>query len=144
MLRILGQISIFGTKASVERIASATPIPGGKITQIGLARRIPEPDSWCYESPRYRFHQDAIDSEVRDFVAAHARLGQALIEPDAGLKYAFFTLCPVEQSYEEEFACVLSKETLKALSDLGVALQVAPEPVMPDAPYWSDKVPATN
>jgi hypothetical protein len=139
MLRILGQFSIFGTKASVGRIASTTPIPEGRIVQIGLARRVPEPDSWCYESPRYRFHQEEIDDEVRDFISVHARLGPALKKADAGLKYAFLTLCPVEQSNEEEFACVLSHETLQALSALGVALQIAPEPVMPDAPYWTER-----
>lgn len=136
MLRVLGQISIFGTRAAVERIASIAPIPGGKMTQIGLARKVPEPDSWCYESPRYRFHQETLDPEVRDFLAAHIQLCQALIPPEPGLKYAFFTLCPVEQSYEEEFACVLSNETLQVLSALGVSLQIAPEAVMPDAPYW--------
>lgn len=137
MLRILGQISIFGTKASVERVASDVQIPGGKITQTGLSRRIPDPDSWCYESPRYQFHQETLDDEVRDFATAHARLGKTLCEKVEGLTYAFFTICPVDQSYDEEFSCVLSNHTLRALFNLGVALQIAPSPVMPEVPYWS-------
>lgn len=137
MLRILGQISIYGTKASIDRCASIAPIPGGTVTQIGLARKVPDADSWCYASPWYRFRLDAIDGEVRDFVAAHAQLGDALAVRDAGITYAFFTLCPVEQSDEESLACVLSRETLQALSCLGVGLQIAPASVMPDAPYWA-------
>lgn len=137
MLRILGQVSIYGTKASIDQCASIAPIPTGAITQIGLMRKIPDVDSWCYASPWYRFHLDVIDDEVRDFIAAHAQLGDALAVRDAGIAYAFFTLCPVEQSDEESLACVLSRETLQALSRLGVGLQIAPASLMPDAPYWA-------
>jgi hypothetical protein len=136
MLRILGQLSLFGTKVSVEGVASLTPIPRGLVKQIGLKRKPPETDHWCYESPLYRFHPETIDEEVRDFAFAHARLGEALANQELGITHAFLTLCPVEQSLEEEFACVLSAETLRAILHLGVGLQIAPAKVMPDAPYW--------
>ncbi|MFC5770694.1 hypothetical protein [Thauera sinica] len=145
MFRILGQISIYGRKASVDRCALAAPIPGSTITQIGLMRKIPDVDSWCYASPWYRFHLDLIDAEVRDFIAAHAQLAGAFSACDTGIDYAFFTLCPVEQSDEECFACVLDRETLQALSGLGVGLQIAPALVMPDVPYWvGEKVPGSD
>lgn len=137
MFRILGQISIYGRKASIDRCALVAPISGSTITQIGLMRKVPDADSWCYASPWYRFHLDLIDAEVRDFIAAHVQLADALAARDAGIDYAFFTLCPVEQSDEECLACVLDRETLQALSGLGVGLQIAPALVMPDAPYWA-------
>ena len=136
MLRIIGQISVYGTKASVERCASIAAIPEGVIKQMGLMRKVPEANSWSYESPLYRFHLDVIDKEIQDFIAAHGQLGNALAEDDPGITYAFFTLCPVDQSYEENFACVFSRETLHSLSCLGLALQIAPASVMPEAPYW--------
>lgn len=136
MLRIIGQISIFGTKESIERCASVAPIPFGKTTQIGLKRRVPDADSWCYESPWYCFHLDMIDLEVRDFIVAHSQLRDSLAVRDLGIIYAFFTLCPVGQSFEESFACVFEHETLYALSSLGLGLQIAPASAMPDAPYW--------
>jgi len=47
-----------------------------------------------------------------------------------------FTLCPVEQSEEEVFAFMLNPGTLKLLSNLGLALEVSPAAVMPEAQYW--------
>ncbi len=46
MLQILGQISIWGTKASLERLASIASIPSAVTKQVGLKRRVPETDSW--------------------------------------------------------------------------------------------------
>lgn len=140
MLRILGRISIDGTRSAVDRLASTEPIPGGKIWQTGLKRKIPDVDSWCYESPLYRFHGiETLDNEVQEFVLAHARLGELLTKSSEGVKYAFFTLYPVAQSAEESFACTLSCDTLQAISRLCVGLQIAPGSVMPDAPYWSEQ-----
>lgn len=139
MFRILGQVSIYGTRSSIDRCASIAPISSGTITQIGHMRKVPDADSWCYASPWYRFHLREIDDEVRDFVAAHSQIGDALAVRDSGITYALLTLCPVEQSDEESFGCVLSRETLHALSCLGVGLQIAPASVMPDAPYWACK-----
>lgn len=135
-MRILGQISIYGTKASLERFASMASIPSGTTKQVGLKRKVPETDSWCYASPWYCFRFENLDEEMCDFLIAHAQLGNALAIPDPERRYAFFTLCPVDQSDDETFACLLSRETLQVLSSLGVAFQIAPESVMPDAPYW--------
>uniref|UniRef100_UPI003342314E hypothetical protein n=1 Tax=Castellaniella defragrans TaxID=75697 RepID=UPI003342314E len=136
MLRILGQISISGTKASIDRCASIARIPRGTIMRTGLARKVPPADSWCYSSPWYRFNFHTMDQEIRSFVMAHAQLGKALAGHDAGITYALFTLCPVEQTFEETFSGLLSRETLQALSCLGVGLEIAPAVLMPDVPCW--------
>lgn len=136
MLRILGEISVYGSAASLERLVSTASIQNGVLKQIGTLRKVPDKDFWCYASPRYRFHADTLDEEVRGFLTAHKRLGEALAINDAGIRYALFTLCPVDQSYEEAFACLLGKDTLRVLSDLGLALEIAPESVMPEAEYW--------
>lgn len=147
MLRILGQISIYGTKASIERFVSIAPIPTGKIVQAGLKRTIPEIDSWCYASAWYGFRLDTLDEEVFNFLIAHAQVGHGLATRDPELRYAFLTLCPVNQSADETFAFVLGHETVQALSSLGVSFQIAPESVMPEMPYWvpdsNKKPPAT-
>lgn len=139
MLRIYGQLSVFGTKAVVEQLASAKAIPGATTMQIGLKRRVPDVDAWCYESPRYRFHLETIDAEVRDFVLAYAQIGPVIEQCGDGVRFAFFTLTPVDQSYEEEFACALNSETVRAIADIGIGIQIAPAAVMPDAPFWGDK-----
>jgi len=136
MYRLLGRIDIDGTRASVDKCASVAQIPNGTIMQIGLKAKVPPVDAWLYASPWYRFRFDANDQEVRDFLAAHSKVGDALALGDAGIEYAFFTLCPVEQSYEENFAGTFSNQTLKLLANMGLGLQVSPAAVMPDAPYW--------
>jgi hypothetical protein len=139
MFRVLGQISIYGTKASIDRCASVAQIPNGTIKQIGLKAKIPPLDEWLYASPLYRFrfdHLDTMDHEIRDFLAAHLKVSDALASRDTEIEYALFTLCPVEQSYEESFAGILSRETLKMLVDMGLDLEISPEAIMPDAAYW--------
>ena len=137
MLRILGRISIYGRKASVERLAASGGIPSGEMAQVGQKRGTPEADSWCYASPWYRFHADALDEETSDFLTAHSGLRSSLALSDHGIRYAMFTFCPVEQSEEEVFAFLLNRGTLELLSDLGLALEVSPAAVMPETRYWS-------
>lgn len=139
MLRILGRISIYGSKASTERLSSLGVIPSGELGQFGQKRGVPEPDSWCYASPWYGFHADALDEETNDFLAAHSKLGPLLALPDDGIRYAMFTLCPVEQSEEEVFAFLLNRGTVELLANLGLALEVSPAAVMPDVRYWNTK-----
>jgi hypothetical protein len=136
MFKLLGRIDIDGTKSSIDKCALVASIPHGIMTQIGLKRKFPKVDTWLYASPWYRFHLDTMDHEVRDFLTSNLQVGDALAVRDAGINYAFFTLCPVEQSDEESFAGVFSLETLKLLANMGLELQIAPASVMPDAPYW--------
>ena len=135
-MQIQGQISTYGTKASIERFTSKAPIQSGTTTQVGFGRKAPEKDSWCYASPWYSFHSDNLDEEVRDFLIAHAQVGDVLASVDPERRFSFFTLSPIGDGDEETFACILSHDTLKALSTIGVDLQIAPATVMPEAPYW--------
>ena len=139
MLRILGQISIFGTKAGIERFISLAPIPNGAITRVGGSRIVPDVDSWCYASPWYRFRGDTLDDEIRHFLITQGYFGSALITCGADITYAFFTLCPIEQNEDEAFSCLLQHETLNALADSALAFQIAPASVMPDVAYWLKK-----
>jgi len=136
MLRILGKISIFGTEAAVQQVASIASIQNSVLQQVGIARSKPDVDFWCYGSSWYSFRSCSFDDEILNFLVMHERLGDALETVSAGVKYAFFTVCPVGQSDEEIFACMYSVETLRKLSYLGLALEIAPASVMPDAPYW--------
>jgi hypothetical protein len=138
MLRVIGCIHISGTKAGLETLVSNSVIPSGILKQIGTKRKIPDVDSWSYSSPWYRFHFDfeQFDEEICDFLLAHQQLKDYLDIRDTRIKYAIFTLCPVGQSHEETFACLLSQKTLKVLVDLGLCLEIAPEVLSSEAPYW--------
>lgn len=136
MLRILGKISIFGTMAGLNRLVSAGSISGGILQQVGTSRKNPDTDSFCYGSSWYDFRADTLDEEVRNFLTANAQLRHVLAVRDPGIRYAIFTLCPVNESYEDNFACLFNQETLQVLLDLGLALEIAPASVMPDAAYW--------
>ena len=137
MLRILGKISVYGTGAALEHLASTAPIPSGDLRQIGTLRKVPDKDIWCYGSPWYAFRTETLDEEVRNFLAAHKQLGIALATTShGGIRHALFTLCPVAQTYEDTFACLFEKETLGVLLNLGLSMEIAPEAVMPEAPYW--------
>lgn len=139
MLRILTHIGIYGTKASVERFASVAAIPSGSFKQCGLKRKVPDVDSWNYSSPYFQFRFDTLDDEIRDFLVAHAQVGKAVAIPDEGITWTLFTVTPVSQSFEDEFSCLLSTETLQALSATGLALEINPEAIMPDAPFWTSE-----
>ena len=136
MLRILGKISIFGTLTAIQQLESKKPISNGLLQQVGAGRPIPVVDSWCYGSAWFSFRFDSLDEEIFNYLVAHERLGDALAVVHTGVKYAMFTVTPIDQTYEEPFSCLLSVKTLRKLSDLGLALELAPASVMPDAPYW--------
>lgn len=137
MLRILGGISIFGNLAAVQQLSSMASIPGGLILQVGAARSAPEGGTWCYRSEWFGFRLDSLDEEIVKYLDAHARLGPALESVrEMDVKHAMFTLTPIGQNEEEIFSCMLGVKTLSMLANLGLALEVAPASVMPDAPYW--------
>lgn len=136
MMRILATISIYGTKASLERLISVAPILNGTLKQAGQSRKVPEADLWHYCSPWYEFHNESLNQEILNFLLSHARLGSALGQDDLEIKYATFTLCPVDQSYEETFSFLFTSDTLKALIQTGLSLEMAPASVMPAAAYW--------
>lgn len=139
MLRVFGRISLFGTKEIIDVIASYVSHLPGEVVQVGLKRNVPETNRWCWESPLYRFDLDDMDNDVRSFVMAYAPLGVAIEESGQGLTHAFLTLCPVEQSAEELFACVLGVDTVRAISGLGIGIQISPASVMPDASFWGKR-----
>ncbi|MEI6544829.1 MAG: hypothetical protein WCL60_15035 [Methylococcales bacterium] len=134
MFRILGQIEVYGSKSDIDLCASIALIEGGVIKQIGLKRKIPDTDSWYYASPLYCFNRNRIDEEIHNFIASCSRIGEGISA--SGIKEAFFTLYPIDQSFDEMLSCVFSNETITLISSLGIGLQIAPEVTMPDAPYW--------
>jgi hypothetical protein len=136
MLRILAKISIFGTKSAVQQLGSTASMENGDIQQVGIARPKPDVDFWCYGSLWYRFRLGTFDDELLDFLETHKSLGDALTAVRSEVKYALCTVCPVEQTDEEVFACIFGDDTLSILTDLGLSLEIAPASVMPDVPYW--------
>lgn len=136
MLRILGNISIYGSQCDLEKLASTAKIPNSTLRQIGILRKIPDIDSWCYGTQWYRFNFETLDEEIQNFLIAHEQLGIMLPDYDISMDKAVLTLCPVEQSDEEVFSCLLSNDTLHILSRLSLSLQIAPASIMPDVMYW--------
>jgi hypothetical protein len=59
---------IYGNSEALKRLECAAPISNGSHAQVGLRRRVPEVDSWVYQSQRYAFRFDTLDVEVRDFL----------------------------------------------------------------------------
>lgn len=138
MFRILGNISIYGTRSSLEKLVTTAPMPDSSIRQIGSLRKKPDIDSWCYSTQWYCFNADTLDEEVRDFLIAHKKISDVLSTPEIGPGQALFTLSPVGQDSECLFSCILSHQTLCALSSLKLSLQIAPASVMPDVAYWCE------
>jgi hypothetical protein len=137
MLRILAQISVYGTKKSIEEIASDAAFNDGKLMQCGLLRKPPVADSWCYSTAWYRFDFDRLDKEILQFLNSHMSIDGVLSKHLNGLEYAMLVLCPVRETFEHEFSFLLSKETLSALCRMGLALELAPATTMPDCQNWS-------
>jgi hypothetical protein len=135
-LKLLFQISIYGTKSILTSCASIANLQGGTLSQIGQKRKIPDSDSWCYASPWYRLHFELLDEEIFDYISSNKKIGDALAIHENSVSYAFLTLCPVGQTSKENLACIFTQKTLKSISDIGIDLQIAPASAMPDAPYW--------
>lgn len=89
----------------------------------------------------YRFDIEKLDEQLRSFVSRHAALAKPLETNHAGIRYAYLTLCPVDQTPDELFHCVLDPATVQAIGDLGLGVQVAPATAMPDAPPWNGSGP---
>lgn len=140
-MRILGRISLFGSKVAIEAIASVIPHVLGSVAQVGHKRKNPDTDYWAWESETYRFDVENLDEQLRSFVSQCAALKKPLETNRAGVRYAYLTLCPVDQTPDELFHCVLNSATVQAIGDLGIGVQVAPATAMPDAPAWKSARP---
>lgn len=137
MLRIIGRISIFGSLEALKQLELSNPIPDSSIQKVGAARPNILHDLWVYGSHWFSFRSDLLDEELLNYLTAHSSLGPALATLDKkSIAYAMLTITPVDQTDEEVFSCFLGLKTLNALSNLGLALEIAPAAVMPDAPYW--------
>ncbi len=135
-MRILFKTNVFGSRLGVEPMVRATAIPNGQLTQTGTSRVPPDLDSWAYSSPWFTLSGDDLDRELMEFLSTQHALQKFLIVKEAAVKFAMLTICPVAESEDEAFACLLSVETLAEISRLGLALEIAPAPFMPDAPTW--------
>lgn len=136
MFRILGQISIYGSKSALDSLHNNQILREGTLKQIGLARKVPDIDYWSYASPWYRFRSEKLDDEIQNFLVANKKLGKAIGDIAPGIRYSFFTLSPVAQNEENLFSCLLSNETLEMLSKLHLALEISPASVKPNGAYW--------
>ena len=131
---------MYGTSDGLRPFATAASLPNGVLEQLGLKRKNPLPDLWSYGTPWYRFRYEVLDSEVRNFLTAHAGLGSMLASVAGnGLTHALFSLCPVAEQHDETFACILERETIAVLNESRLALEIAPEVSMLDYPFWIDQ-----
>ncbi len=140
MLRILARITIFGSKAIAEDVASFVQFHDGELMQCGLRRRPPVKDIWCYSTKWYRFNSSRLNEELLDFLHSHIALKEIIPFRLDNLEYAQLVLCPVGQTFEREFSFYLQREILSTLDGMGLALELAPASVMPEAPYWTPGV----
>jgi hypothetical protein len=135
-VRISGRIVVYGTSAGLQRLVAAAPVPNAMHKQLGLKRRVPITDLWSYESPWYRFRFESLDAEVRNFLTAHASIGPILAASTAGISHALFSLCPIAEGDDEVFSGLFEHETIATLGRINLGLEIAPEALMPDVPYW--------
>jgi len=89
----------------------------------------------------YEFDIEKIDEQLGSFVSQYAALGRPLEINRAGIRYAYLTLCPVDQTPDEMFHCVLDASTIRTIGSLGIGVQIAPASVMPDALPWKGSIP---
>jgi hypothetical protein len=138
-MRILAFIAILGPKIPLEQLSSHSAIQDGSLYQLGLKMRNPPPDSWKYMSPIYRFDADSLDEDLYSFLLANEGLGKFLCKVRDKVEFALLTVMPVEQTFEETFSCLLSQETLSKLTMMGLGLEIAPEVIMPEYPFWKER-----
>jgi hypothetical protein len=117
-------------------LATHETIPNGELKPVGLKRKIPDADRWCYSSPTYQFSRDYFDELVLDFLSKHLAVGRGLEKYLDDIEYAIFNICPVGQTFEDEFSCLLTRKTLDVLSRLRLSLEIAPSAVMPEFDDW--------
>jgi len=137
-MRVLGTISVYDSKSNIERIASLAKVSSGQIKKLGTKRKEPDVDSWCYSTSWHQFNPSSLDEEIYDFLTAHISLADAittLASPSPTIPPCL-TLCPVRQNNDEEFSCFLTHRTMQTISRLGLALEISPAEVMPQAPHW--------
>lgn len=139
MLRILGCISVNGTKNNLEEFSLIARVMDASITQIGLKLKKPPMDYWIYSSPWYQFSHDMLDDEIQDFVIENSNFGIAVKKYHSELIYPLLTLCPTDMDEDEDFSCLLSQKTIENISNIGVGLQISPALVMPISPFWNVK-----
>jgi hypothetical protein len=136
MLRLLGKISVFGTQHCVEQLSVQKVIADAVTHQIGLSQKIPPKDLWTYATPWYEFGVESLNEGVSNFVETYPLLGDALDKLGSDVRWAILTLCPVGQSDEEAFSCLLNRETMAAITRCRLGLEIAPASVMPEAVLW--------
>ena len=139
IMRILAHIVITGPRIQLEELSSHSAIQDGKLCQLGLRRTPPPVDSWKYSSPIYQFDAVFLDEDLYSFLLANKRLGKFLHKIRDKVSYAFLSVVPVGQTYEQTFSCLLSQETLSMLTTMGLGLEIAPETLLPEYPFWKER-----
>lgn len=136
-MRILAQISIYGSQQGIDTVNKTLSGIPMYIEQIGLKKEPPEINRWHLSSPMYQFHWDErFDEEIYNFLTFYQNIKNSNLTSANEIIYSFLTICPVRESKEEDFSYILTKRTLKTLIELGLCIQVAPATVMPEFQFW--------
>jgi hypothetical protein len=138
-MKVLANISVVGRKETLNVLSANNAIRHGSLMQIGLRRKHPPADDWSYSSPFYRFRfTDTFDDELYSFIHVNYDLKRFLRNASSGIDNAGLLIITTEQNFEETFECFISHKTIALLSEIGLDLDIDPEVVMPDFPYWVD------
>jgi hypothetical protein len=137
-MRVIMKTSVFGPRICVDLLFSGSAVPQGGISRAGCKRTPPDLDSWVYSTPWFTTGADSLDSDMHSFLRTHRDIRNILGRRMRDLKMAVLTLCPIKELEDEDgsFACLIERRTLRRLSAIGLALEIAPARVMPIAPPW--------
>jgi hypothetical protein len=136
MLRTLAKIQVYGSKRRLTQLEQNGLIPNGVLRQIGLARRVPDVDSWSYSSLWYEFPLVSFNLDVAEFLCVHEVLGLELGKDLSDIRFAALTICPVNATELDQFGGIFDPHFLRRLAVMNLALEIAPAQVMPHAPLW--------
>ena len=135
-MKIFAEITVSGRKQALDVLNTNNAIRHGEIKQLWLKRKQVPQDLWVYNSPLYIFNPDSLDEELYSFLHVNRNLSHYLHNKNEDIDDAYLSIITTDQTFEEMFACLFSLKTITLLGEIGLGLEIDPEVVMPDFPYW--------
>ena len=139
-MRVIATFTIYGRQEDLAPIANKLTHIDISLRQIGLRRKIPALDDWCIKTPYFTIDIDLFDLNIRKYISYLNRIFVFSQIRDRIDVHSVIYIIPVYQDMvDEKFYGILEAETIAKLAEIGCALEISPESLMPEVAGTSVK-----
>jgi hypothetical protein len=136
MCRVLVQLSVWGNDEDIQSLSAQIDGSIGRIVHVGTKSMKPENRCMSFCTPWHEIDNDNVNDGLYSFIEAHKNISALVSESSFNNITLRLTVCPVDETQENSFSCLIGIRTVRKLAELGLEFEISPAVVMPQATYW--------